>query len=112
VEQHTASYIRYHSGVDAVRRILFKPKPLTAPPEVFFLFGKTGMGKSTIPERMLGDAVCRLRPPEGSDIFRVDGYDPAVHEGVLIEEFVDHVPINQVKLLCGLQVLPPSNPQV
>jgi len=97
--------MRYHSGVAALRAILFKPKPLAVRPEVFLLFGKSGVGKSTIPERMLGDAVFRVRTPENGDLFRVDGYDPTVHEGILIEEFIDQIPINQFKLLCGQQVL-------
>lgn len=70
VERYPGGYIKYHSGVDRLRAVLFIPEPLAAPPEVLFLYGPSGVGKSTLPDRMLGDAVCRVRTPEGSDIFR------------------------------------------
>lgn len=90
--------------MERLRALLFEPVPLDSPPEVLFLFGPPDVGKSSLPERMLGRAVCRVRTPQGSDIFRVDGYDPRVHQGILIEEFVDQIPIDQCKLICGLQV--------
>lgn len=76
---------------------------LWEPSEMFILWGPAGSGKSTTVRRCVQysygstDALYELRLPERGDLVRWEGFDPTVHQAVLLEEFRGQVDVDTIK---------------
>jgi len=49
-----AAYIKYHRGISAMRQLYCKPRMLEDNPEVIFIWGPTGAGKSRVTAEVAG----------------------------------------------------------
>lgn len=93
-----------HYGVDPqwtqhIKRVLV----LWDRAEMFILWGDSGSGKSTLVRRCVQhsagttDALYQLRYPKYGDLVRWEGFDPAVHTDVLLEEFTGQIEPDEIK---------------
>lgn len=55
-DNHGASFIKYHRGIDAMRALYAKPRMLTESPEVIYIWGPTGAGKTRIAADVAGSS--------------------------------------------------------
>lgn len=80
VEANPEAFCKFHKGLAAIRTIYSEPRDF--PTEVYWFYGSTGTGKSKLANDLAPNAYWK---PGGDNWW--DGYDPAEHEDVIIDDF-------------------------
>lgn len=80
VDCNPEAYLKYHRGLDQIRNIFADDRDF--PTEVYWLYGKTGTGKSRLAHTIAPGAYWK---PGGNNWW--DGYDPAEHSDIIIDDF-------------------------
>ncbi len=82
--EHPAQFVKYHKGLRDLRTLVLPPRSLSAMPEVIWLWGPTGVGKTR-------DAYIKYWPDEPHYVWKPsngnwwDGYDG--EKKIIIDEF-------------------------
>ncbi len=90
VESHFTSYVKYHAGIRRALAVLSSGlRTEFSPPRSWYLFGASGIGKSRAAWSWLGlewREIYSVPLSSGSTVW-FDGYDPRVHQLILIEDY-------------------------
>lgn len=81
------TYVRNYRGLQDLRSRVYQAVDLLEGPEVYILWGATGVGKTHWARTTFGDTLYDLPLPVGSDLLRWPDYDPLHHTAVLLDEF-------------------------
>lgn len=108
IDNHTGQWFRYSRCVEPVR-VAFGPKDTPAR-RVQYRYGQSGCGKtSSILTEFGADSVYFLTPPNTKNgPLWADGYKPALHSVVVIDEFAPP----WIKMLVILRMLQPVPSQI
>lgn len=90
VEQDPAMFVRYHAGFEKLEARLQKPRDPNAPPEIWWLFGPTGVGKSRFVHEREADLWVAMASHKWWE-----GYDQ--QEAILIDDMrCNYAPFNEL----------------
>jgi len=80
VDANPEAYLKYFKGLDNIRNVFAERRDFKT--EVYWFYGKTGTGKSRLAFELDPGAYFK---PGGNNWW--DGYDPAEHEAIIIDDF-------------------------
>jgi len=58
---HPSTYVRYFKGLQALEQHLIKPRSMTNPPKIYWLWGIAGIGKTFVPQSIFGEDHCYIK---------------------------------------------------
>lgn len=90
-------FVRYHRGLQTFNALLMKEREHMTKLEVFW--GPTGSGKSTGVRRLLSERNAKYfqmtkSMVSSSGVVWFDGYDPSIHEYLVIDDFYGWIPLH------------------
>lgn len=97
-QQHFGSFLRYERSIRTYQNLVIPPRNFKT--ELHIVWGHAGSGKAhSCFSKFPPESFFRLSP-SGSYNLSFDGYDPSIHENILIKDFYGWIPYPTLLQLC------------